>query len=202
MRDLRVVAALLVLGVVVLALGGCPPKETEQAAAPGGPTGPAGPAPTPESSDEPVGDTGAGTADTGALTKEAVTGVLQSMEDDAVTEKLEGIGKDLGLEDAESAESLKAIMDKAAESDEVAAAVKPYGFDSAAAWVDALTRVLPGLMRANAKALGLEDAGDMSVDDEFAVFVEAYGEPSEEDIDVIAEVIEEQLEADHPATPE
>ena len=136
------------------------------------------------------------------MTKEAVTGVLESMEDDAVGEKLESIGKDLGLEDPESAEGIKAIMAKVAESDEMAEAVKPYGFESAAAWVDALTRVLPGLMRANAKALGLEDAGDLSVDDEFAVFVEAYGEPSDEDIDPIAEVIKEQLEADEPAAPE
>ena len=157
---------------------------------------------SPGASDEPVGDTGVGTAAAGALTKEAVAGVLQSMEDDAVGERLEGIGKDLGLEDPESAEGIKATMAKVAERHEMTEAVKPYSFESAAAWVDALTRVLPGLMRANAKALGPEDAGDLSVDDELAAFVEAHGEPSDENTDLIAEVIKERLEADQPAAPE
>ena len=199
MRALRTVAAPLALAVAVLALSGCPPRQAEQAPPP---QLPSGPAPVVDVPDEPADDSEPTVAEAGALTKEAVASVMESMNDSAVMGKLESIGEDLGLEDAESVESVKAIMEAAADSDEVAEAVRPHGFDSAAAWVDAFTRVLPGLGPASARAFGLDEPAEPSADDEYAIFVEAYGKPTDEDIDVIAEVIKDQVEAEEPKTAE
>lgn len=196
---------LLLLAVVALALviAGCPkpPQEADspeagEAGIPGGPGGDAAPA-APADTDEPA-DVGA------ALDADAVKGFMASMEDDAVEKVMDEIVDGLGVEDEDSPEAIKAALEIAAESDELAEAVEAHGFDSAAQWADTAKRVLPAMGiamgKVMAEALGVEEGtpeydGMMeSGDDEFAELDTVFGEPSEEDIAVVMDVLKESME--------
>jgi len=204
MLQLRTYAVLFVVVAVAAILAGCPAEEPAATSA-GAPAASAGAgAAAPETPPTTASEPAAGAA----LTEDAVTRFLASMEDDKIDQAMDGIGKELGLEgpEKESAESLKKILDKAATSAELTEAVKAHGFADAAEWVETMRRVLPGMAAAMEKVLvemmGPEVAGKGGAspeDDEFATFKEAFGEPSQEDIDVIAGVMKAQMEAEHGA---
>jgi len=202
MLQLRTYALLLVAIALVALLAGCPAKQpaetpTGTPAASAGP-GAAAPEPPPTTAPEPAAGA--------ALTEDTVKRFMASMEDDKIDGIMEGIGKELGLEgkEKETAESIKKMLDKAATSAELTEAVKAHGFKDAAEWVDTMKRVLPGIAAAMEKVLaemmGPEAAKKGEAppeDDEFATFKEAFGEPSQEDIDVIAKVMKAQMESEH-----
>ena len=201
MLQLRTYAVLFVVVALVVLLAGCPAKETAETptGTPAASTGSGAAAPeAPPTAVEPAAGA--------ALTEDTVKRFMASMEDDKIDKIMEGIGKELGLEgkEKETAESIKKMLDKAATSAELTEAVKAHGFKDAAEWVDTMKRVLPGMAAAMEKVLaemmGPEAAkkGEASPsDDEFAMFKEAFGEPSQEDIDVIAQVMKAQMEAEH-----
>jgi hypothetical protein len=188
-----------VLPFVVL-LAGCPAKQPpdKSAETPSASTGPA--ATTPEAAPTETAEPASGAA----LTEDVVKRFMASMQDKKVDGIMEGIGKELGLEDKESPESIKKMLGKAATSAELTETVKAHGFKDAAEWVDTLKRVLPGMAAAMEKVMvdmmGPDAAAKVSEgggDDEFAAMKEAFGEPSEADVAVIAKVVKEEMEAEH-----
>ncbi len=207
MVQTRLYAVLIVVSALALALAGCPSDKPADSTASTGPaaggappTAPAGePAPTaPAEGAAPTAE-----APAGALTAVTVKAVMASMEDKAVSKIMDGIVDGLGVKDEDSPEALKMAMDKAAQSAELSAAVKAHGFADAAEWADAVKRVLPGMGPAMEKVLvemmgpDVASKGTKGGDDEYKEFTEAFGEPSEADIAVIAEVVKAQMEAEH-----
>jgi hypothetical protein len=205
MAKSRLYLLVLAVGVLALLLAGCPAKKpaataTGPTAGPAGSTGPAEPGSPP---------TGVAPADTGAttgqapLTKDAVMNVMASMEDKKIKEIMDGIVEELGVKKDESPEAIKKVLDKAAASAAMTEAVKAHGFKDAAEWAATLKRVMPGMAKAMEKMFadmaGPEAAGKAAKGgaggDEFKAFTDAFGEPSQADIDTIAAVMKEQMES-------
>jgi len=205
---------LLLLAVVALALviAGCP-KPAEDTSAPpmgergipGGAGGDAAPA-EPTDTEEPA-DVGA------ALDADAVKGFMASMEDDAVEKVMDEIVDGLGVEDEDSPETIKSALEIAAESDELAEAVKAHGFDSAAQWADTAQRVLPAMGvamgKVMAEAMGVEEGTpeydemmESGGDDDFAELDTVFGEPSEEDVAVVMDVLKDEMASETGDAPD
>jgi len=123
------------------------------------------------------------------------------MDDPKIEKIMDGIVDGLGVKDEDSPEAIKMAIEKAAESAEMDEAVKAFGFKDAAEWADGVKRVFPGMAAAMEKVMvemmGPEAAGKAAEEDDFAAMKEAFGEPSEADIAVIAEVLKEEMEAEH-----
>jgi hypothetical protein len=201
--QLRTHVVLAVLLALVVLLAGCPPKQP--AATPTGtPSASTGPAPAaPEGAPAETPAATAEPASGAALTEDVVKRFMASMDDKKIDGIMDGIGKELGLKDKESPESIKKMLDKAAGSAELTEAVKAHGFKDAAEWTETLKRVLPGMSTAMEKVItdmmGPEAAkqpAGAAGEDEFAAMKKAFGEPSEADVAVIAKVVKEQMEAE------
>jgi hypothetical protein len=194
MTGTRPYVVLVVVSAFALAPSDKPAETTAGtgAASPGAVSTPSGAAPT---------DAGATPAQA-ELTKDVVKNVLASMDDKQVQKIMDGILAGVDVEDKESPEAMKAAVEKMAQSQELAEAVKAYGFEDAAAWADAFKRVLPAMSDAMEKALvevmGPEAAGKGG-EDESDAMKEAFGEPSEADVAVIAEAIKEDMESGEKA---
>jgi hypothetical protein len=198
MLQLRTYAVLFAVVALVVLLAGCPAKRTAETPTGTPPASTGSGAAAPEAPPTAAAEPAAGAA----LTEDTVKRFMASMEEDKIDEIMDGIGKELGLEgkDKETAESIKKMLDKAATSAELTEAVKAHGFKDAAEWVETMKRVLPGMSAAMEKVLadtmGPEAAkkGETPAeDDEFAALKEAFGEPSEADIAVIAKVVKDEM---------
>jgi len=179
-------ALLTVLTVAALVLSGCPAKPTDVPDASAPPlTGPAGPSTDAEPTDAAPAATG------DWLTKEKARAFIESIDDGAIAKIVDGIEDGLGVEDDDSPEAIRLAVKKAADSDELTELVTGYGFEDAAEWSATATVVMPAYMTAIKGAGGLPTDGD----EDIAFLKEAFGTPSDADLAIVTEVMEEQLDA-------
>ncbi len=193
----RTVPCLLVvlLGVAVAALVGCPTgKDTTVTEA-----GPAttGVSPPPETTiTEPEVEPAEG-----ALTEESVKNFMASMEDDAIEEAMDEIGEEMGVEGKADPETIRKAFDAMAANEKLDEAVKAHGFSGAEEWVATARKVFPGLAYAMAVAMaefmGIEEDSDEFKElvdtSEFAELEGVFEEPTEEEQQIIVDAVKEMM---------
>lgn len=193
----------LVVALLALALAGCPRKapsatETQRPAAPAG-AGPIEETGAMGAKDEAVADAAA----TG-LTNEVVKNFMKSVQDDGIAKIMDETKDDLAVEDEDSPGALKQILEKAATNAQLDEMVSKYGFASAAEWTDMAKRLIPGLGHATVvvmtEAAGIEEGSDQferqvaKAKEELAEMDEVFGEPTEQDLQVIIDTMRQGME--------
>lgn len=200
MRSMSRFVPVAVVLLLALILAGCPSRQDTSATEPMPPevgegTDVASTEPEPAAGDEAAPVT---------LTKETVRNFMASMEDEKIEEAMDAIAKELGAEDKDDPEAIKQVLEQAATNADLDEAVKAHGFSGAEEWVQVAQKVMPGLavatLKVMAEAMGMDEDSqelkDMMAegDEDLKAFADAFEPPTEEDVQVMVEVLKEQME--------